>query len=286
MVQIVYEVFIMHLFVCCIFGIIHGVAEFIGIHSDAHVVILKKIFNAGYTVPVAESLKLGALLAAIIFSRHHILRLSCGFRDFFIASKTKDRHFLITVAVSVLPAIVAFGISERYYYWHINAIEGLDVFAFFTILSAVILWYCDRTNEEGATYEISRKHCLMAGLAQLAVMFPGVNGICMSLAVMRYYKYSRVESLKYSLLLYIPITLSIVIYKNVGIIIQEHYWSYVLRILFSFIFSLTTLHVMAHFLKKHSFALIYIYKIFFGLCIAIFYCFILSIRSASFNGLL
>jgi undecaprenyl-diphosphatase len=266
----IYEVFIMHLFVCCIFGIINGVAEFTGIHSDAHVVILKKIFNEGYTVPVAESLKLGALLAAIVFSRCHILRLSYGLRDFFIASKSKNRYFLIVVAVSVLPAIIAFGISERYYYWHINAIERLDVFAFSTILSAVILWFCDKTNENNTTPEISWKHCLMAGLAQLAAIIPGMSGICLSWAVMRYYGYSRIESLKYSLLLYIPITLSVIIYKNPGVTIQEDYWSYALRVLFSFISSLTTLNVMAYFLQKHSFAPIYTYKIFFGLCIVAF----------------
>jgi undecaprenyl-diphosphatase len=262
----------MQLLVCCIFGIIHGVAEFTGIHSDAHVVILKKIFNAAYTVPVAESLKLGTLLAAIVFSSHHILRLSDGFRDFFIASKSKDRYFLITVALSVLPAMIAFGISERYYYWHINAIGRLDLFAFSTILSAVILWFFDKKNENNIAEvsEISRKHCLMAGLVQLMVIIPGMNGICLSLAVMRYYGYQRIESLKYSLLLYIPITLGVIIYKNIGWTIQEHYWNYVLRMLFSFVSSLTMLHVMTHFLKKHSFAPICTYKIFFGLCITAF----------------
>jgi undecaprenyl-diphosphatase len=259
------------LFVCCNFGIIHGIAEFVGIHSDAHVVILKKILNAEYTVPIAESLKLGTLLAAIVFSRHHILRLSDGFRDFFIASKSKDRRFLITVAVSVLPAMIAFGISERYYYWHINAIERLDMFAFSTILSAIILWFCDKTNENNtAVPEISRKHCIIAGLAQLMAIIPGMNGICLSWAVMRYYGYRRIESLKYSLLLYIPITLSMIIYKNTGWTIQEHYWNYALRVLFSFTSSLPMLHVMAHFLEKHSFAPIYTYKIFFGLCIVAF----------------
>jgi undecaprenyl pyrophosphate phosphatase UppP len=242
-----------------------------GIHSDAHVVILKKIFNAEYTVPVAESLKLGTLLAAIVFSYHCILRLACGFRDFFITPKSQDKYFFISVAQSLLPVMIAFGISERYYYWHINAIERLDMFAFSTILSAVILWFCDKKNENDADVpEISRKHCIMAGLAQLMAIIPGMNGICLNWAVMRYYGYRRVESLKCSLLLYIPITLSLIIYKNTGWTIQEHYWNYTLRVLFSFVSSLTMLHVMAHFLKKHSFAPIYVYKIFFGLCIIAF----------------
>lgn len=252
-------------------GIVHGIAEFLAIDSSAHVASLTMV-GGGYNQTVCIALSIGSILAAMEFCRSYVWRLTLGFKDVLVVNKTQNRDLFITLALATLPAIVVFGIAERCYYVHVGRIWPLWIFGLSTIFSAVILLLCDRTQIRDGVSEISRKHSLIAGLIQMASVIPGMNGMCLSWSVLRYYGYSRQKSFRYSLLLYIPITIGIVIFKCTGYTIHD-FRDCTIGAVSSFLVAFASLHAITYLLNrdKYTFVPVAIYKMFFGTCIVIFY---------------
>jgi hypothetical protein len=146
----------------------------------------------------------------------------------------------------------------------------MGIFALSTILCGAALLFCDQRPSSNyiAGTPISRKHYLIVGLVQMLSIIPGMSGICLSLSAMRYFGYSREESFIHSLLLYVPITASTIVFKSWDFVFLNYGHSFI-GATSSFLFALFSISVIVRFLKKCTFTPIAGYKMFFGTCVGI-----------------
>jgi undecaprenyl-diphosphatase len=184
--------------------------------------------------------------------------------DFITNQNSENRYFFVTIFLSSLPIIVVFGFLEIVFGININS---MVIISGAMVVFALILYFCDRNS----VYEknITRKDSLMVGLAQVMSFCPGVSRLGICLSAMRYLKYSREESFKYSMILSIPPVLGACCLKLIKIIIGKstiENWSMVTAgSISAFIFGLITLSLMTRFLKKHTLLPLIIYRILLGL---------------------
>jgi undecaprenyl-diphosphatase len=135
------------------------------------------------------------------------------------------------------------------------------------------LWWCDR--KQSTKENTTMRDGFFVGIAQVASIFPGVSRLGACLSMMRYLRYSRSESYRFSIILSLPPVAGACFLKSIkfftGQVIIEN-WNFVLiGCLFSFFFGLLSLVVVSAFLKKYTMTSIVIYRIIFGLFIAAYF---------------
>ncbi|MDR1982186.1 MAG: undecaprenyl-diphosphate phosphatase [Holosporaceae bacterium] len=245
-------------------GVVQGVTEFLPVSSSAHVMIFLRTLN----FPCQDKtlnifLNIGSLLAVIVFFRHQVWKILLGLMNFLTNQKTGDRYFFVTILLSSLPTIIIFGLLEMVFAVDINSTVILSGSM---ILFAFILYFCDQSP----TYKenISRKDSLKAGFVQLISFCPGVSRLGICLSMMRYLKYSREESFRYSMILSIPPVLGACCLELIKIIIGKSIienWAMVAAgSVSAFILGLITLSIMVKFLKNYTLLPLIIYRILFG----------------------
>ncbi|MDR2157808.1 MAG: undecaprenyl-diphosphate phosphatase [Holosporaceae bacterium] len=246
-------------------GVIQGITEFLPVSSSAHVDIFSKLMNLPHQDKAFNIfLNIGSLLAVVVFFRRQVAAMFWGGVDFIRNKKTDDRLFFVTILLANLPTITVFGALEIVFQVEINS---AIVLAASMILFAVILYLCDRnpTDKENA----SRKDILLVGLVQPLSFISGVSrlGICMSM--MRYLRYSREESFRYSMVLSIPSVLGACGVKLIKALIGQSIienWSMVaVGCLSAFVFGILSLYGVIRFLRNHTLLPIVIYRILLGL---------------------
>ncbi|MDR3155602.1 MAG: undecaprenyl-diphosphate phosphatase [Holosporaceae bacterium] len=260
----------MNLLQAALLGIIQGITEFFPVSSSAHLYFTQNMLGISNNEQAfGIFLNIGSFLAVVFFYRRHIMELLCGLRDLLIAHQSKDRNFFITLVITSTPVIVIFGIAEIVF--EIN-VDSVFTMCTAMIVFSVILWLCDE-NLRQIPGPVARKHSILVGIAQVLSIVPGISRLGSCLSMMRYLGYSRRESFRYSMLMsLIPvcgaITLKLLKVFCGRIFIQD--WNAVfVGGLFAFVFGLMALRFMDSFLKTHTLLPIIIYRIIFGLGIAI-----------------
>jgi undecaprenyl-diphosphatase len=147
-------------------------------------------------------------------------------------------------------------------------INSATILAVLLIVFAVVLYLCDRSPTLKS--DVSRRDSLLTGLVQSLSFIPGVSrlGICMS--ALRYLKYSREESFRYSIMLYIPPVFGACCIQMIKIIAgrtTENMLVGVTGFMSAFIFGLISLSFVVKFLRRHTLLPIVVYRILFGLLI-------------------
>ncbi|MDR2782182.1 MAG: undecaprenyl-diphosphate phosphatase [Holosporaceae bacterium] len=256
----------MTFFDASIVGAIQGVTEFLPVSSSAHVVLLSRLFNIPYQGKAFDIfLNIGTLLAIFVFFRQYVRAIFLGGIDFIINKKSDNNYLFRTIVISSIPTIVAFGILEAAKV-HIDSSLVLSISL---ILFAIILYFCDRNPEDKTI--ISRKDSLLVGLVQPLSFIPGVSRLGICLSMMRFLKYSREESFRYSMLLSIPPVIGACSIKLIHVFMKKtviYDWSMVaVGSISAFVFGMISINLVSKFLRHHTFLLIIIYRILFGLFI-------------------
>lgn len=247
-----------------ILGIIQGITEFLPVSSTAHVELISQLFHLhDFGKNFAILLNLGTLLALIAFFWKDFCKLFIGGINFLINKKTDDRDFFLKILLASIPTVLIFGTAEL---CNIE-IKSALISGICLIVFGIVLFLCDRCADNKT--KVDKRDGILIGIAQLLSFIPGVSRLGACLSMGRFLEYSREESFRFSMILSIPAAGGACCLKLLKIIIGQiefGNWSEAfIGVTTAFVIGLITLSLVVRFFRTHSFSLIIIYRIFFGI---------------------
>ena len=185
-------------------GLLQGITEFLPISSSAHLILapyLLNFENQGLVIDVF--LHIGTLLAVIIYFRRDVfeyIRSIPKLLDKTASDETKDLKNLIvaTIPIATVGGIIFLtGLT--------SLLRNLQVIGFATIFFALLLYFVDfRKDTSFRLSNLNLKKILIIGCSQVLAIIPGTSRAGIIYTTCRFYKTSRIEAAKFSMLLSIP----------------------------------------------------------------------------------
>ncbi|MDR3285639.1 MAG: hypothetical protein LBS83_03070 [Holosporales bacterium] len=254
---------------------IQSITESLPISSGAHVVLFSAFFgDVQLNILQKIMMNLIPLLAFICFFWKDCFNVLKNFLYiFFFQKKINKTSDEIVYLRSLIIATFAFGI-----FWLLSFIIPLSflnilkknssIIAINSIVFGFLLLFIDRWKMLEQDGKITEKKAFFVGLTQIFALFmPGVSRMGVCITVLRFLGINRKESLKFSCLLAIPISLVSIAFDTLNLINynEEIYFKFepLIFILFS-IFSFLILYALNKYIKNHSFFIFGLYRIILG----------------------
>ena len=244
-----------------ILSAIQGVTEFIPISSSAHLILVSEYFefnNLGLTLDV--SLHLGSLLAIIFYFRKDVFNF------------IKNENIFLKVLISSVPTLLVGYLLIHYSL--IDYLRGYKLIGWTTIIFGILLYFSDlkkKTSSIKNNYKL--KTALIIGFFQILSLVPGVSRSGITITGARFFGFSRVDSVKISFLMSIPVLAVITIYNLKNIIAEDNLELSIINlisVIFSFTFSYLTIKFFLDLLRKFSLTFFVIYRVILGLIILVY----------------
>jgi undecaprenyl-diphosphatase len=244
-----------------ILSIIQGITEFIPVSSSAHLILISKYFNFNNSsLALDVSLHLGSLLAIVAYFKKDI------------ANFTKNKNIFLKILISSVPTMIVGYFLV--YYSIIDYLRDYKLIGWMTIIFGVLLYFSDlkeKTKTIESNYNL--KTAVYIGLFQILALIPGVSRSGIVLTGARFFNFNRVDSVKISFLMSVPILLVVSIFNLKNLYIENNFEFSIINflgIIFSFIFSYLTIKFFIKFLQKFSLTIFVIYRIILGSTILFF----------------
>ena len=244
-----------------ILSVVQGITEFIPVSSSAHLILISKYFNFNNSsLTLDVSLHIGSLLAIIVYFKKDIINF------------TKNKNIFLKIIISSMPTMIV-----GYFLIHFSIIDYLrdyKLIGWMTIIFGVLLYFSDlkkKTRSIKRNYDF--KTAIYIGLFQILSLAPGVSRAGIVLTGARFFNFSRVDSVKISFLMSIPILLVVSIFNLKSLLMENNFeFSFInfLGMGFSFIFSYLTIKFFLNFLQKFSLTFFVVYRIILGSIILFF----------------
>jgi len=191
----------MYFFPVILLAIIQGITEFLPVSSSAHLIIASDFIEFTYeNIALDVSLHLGTLLAVIVYFKSDILLIMNGI----INSQSKGRNTAIQIFIAAVPIIVLGGLA--FMSGIVNHFRNIQVIALSTIIFGIVLYYTDIQNDKKirTINELKVRESFIIGLFQVLAIIPGTSRSGIVYSGSRFLNISRIESLRFAMLLSIP----------------------------------------------------------------------------------
>lgn len=199
-------------------AIIQGISEILPISSSGHTLLLENIFDMELSLSFSIFLHLGSLIAVLFYFRKDILSL---IKNTFYYIKTREEIYLkefqlcIFLCIATIPAAIIGALFS-------SVIDRLFCKPIIVccnfIITGILLLLCDSFKEEKGQENMSIKDAFFIGLAQAIGVLPGISRSGITITSMRYKKYNRKDSARFSFLLFLPISFGSFFYEVIHII--------------------------------------------------------------------
>ena len=245
-----------------ILGIVQGIAEFLPISSNAHLIMVEQLLDYHNHNEILNLVfHLGSLLAIITYFFTELLGL---------LKKPKMIFNIITATIPVI--IVGYFVHKfrliNYEYFSIKII------AITLIVFGIILFISDKINHSKILYkDLNLKSSSIIGLFQIISLIPGVSRSGITLTAGRFLGYSRFEAAKFSFFLSIPTTAGACFLGVLDLIKTNNSdLNYIAIIAFitSFLSSFFTIKFFLAFISKFNLNIFIYYRIILGVFILLF----------------
>tara|TARA_B100000780_G_C20785174_1_gene311800 strand:- start:52 stop:564 length:513 start_codon:yes stop_codon:yes gene_type:complete len=160
------------------------------------------------------------------------------------------------------------------HYSLIDYLRGYKLIGWTTIIFGILLYFSDlkkTTSSIKNNYKL--KTALIIGFFQILSLVPGVSRSGITITGARIFGFSRMDSVKISFLMSIPILTVITIYNLKNIIAEDNLELSIINlisIIFSFTFSYLTIKFFLDLLRKFSLTFFVIYRVILGLIILVY----------------
>ena len=255
-----------------ILGLIQGITEFLPISSSAHLIIAPYLFdfeNQGLIIDIC--LHIGTLLAVIIYFNKDVLSYLKAIPKIFSSKSNEETRDVKNLIIATFPIVLGGGII--YFLNLTHLLRNLQVIGFATIFFGILLYFADIKNTgSNKLNQISFKKVFIIGCSQILAIIPGTSRAGIIYTTSRFYKISRVEAAKFSILLSIPtILLSSFVPISEMITIDNHVVTQnaLLAILIAFITAIISINLLLKWVSSHSMLPFVIYRIILGSIILI-----------------
>ncbi len=259
-----------------ILGILQGFTEPLPISSSGHVYILRSILDVGELTDLSFEIivNFGSLLAILIIYFKDIKKLVINFFKYF---KTKneetrnDHKYCWLIVLGVIPiGIVGFLFKSQIE----NSLNSTKIIGVSFLITALFLYLVRNIQGKKEDKDLTWKDALIIGLVQIIAVIPGISRSGSTLIAALFCNIKRSNALKYSFMLYIPISIGTTLLGIKDLItmpnLNEMILPYGLGFISSFIVSYFTLKWFMNVVKKGKFIYFSIYCLILGLSILIF----------------
>ena len=251
-------------------GFIQGVTEFLPISSSGHLVLFAQLTNwedQGLFTDIA--VHFGTLFAVVIYLRKDINYFLTNIFQF----KLFEDQIIFKIMLSTLPSIILGYFIYDYVSLYFRSIQ---LIAFSSIVFAIILFFADRVKMESKSWnKITYIEALVVGLFQVLAFIPGASRAGVTITGARLLGYDRLNAVRFSMILSIPIILASMTLSLINIFNKEYvainlYQSFSAALV-AFITALLSIIFLMKFIKNANFNIFIIYRIVLGIILLVVY---------------
>ena len=195
-----------------ILGIIQGLTEPLPISSSGHLVLFKNLFNANMLNDVNFEIvvNFGSFLAILFIFRKDVLRLIQGFFSYIFDKKNRkkfaqDFKYCLLIIIGSIPV----GIAGLLFKDKIDSWSGnMTLLGCAFLITSLMLFLVRKANGKKKDYDITVKDAIIIGLLQMVALTPGISRSGTVLVGCLLCGISRESSLKYTFMLYFPVSVA------------------------------------------------------------------------------
>ncbi len=208
-----------------ILGLIQGITEPLPVSSSGHVFLFKNLFNSeslfnSFNFEIISNF--ASFLAILFIFRKDVIKL---IKDFFgfIFGKNKESYkigfsYVIKMIISTIPVGIAGVLLNDYLESHFNSVKLLG-FAF--LFTALMLYLVRNIKGEKGDADITYKDAIIIGLFEMITIIPGISRSGTVLVACLICKLKRETALKYTFMLYFPVSLGTMLLKVPNLLSTE-----------------------------------------------------------------
>ena len=262
-----------------ILGIIQGITEPLPISSSGHIYIFKHIFNNTTLfndLNFEIFLNFASFIAILIIFWSDVVRLVNGFFKYIFDKKNKNKYknefkYCLAIIIGSIPVGII-GILFK------DAIENLLtrmwVVGITFIITAICLIIVRNIKGTKSDNDITLKDAFIIGIIQAIALLPGLSRSGMVLVGCLLCKLNRESSLKYTFMLYFPVSLATFLLgvkdvMEIGLSTNMLGY-YIAGMIFSFIFTLLTYKILSNIVKRGKLWKFSIYLFIVGIMVLVF----------------
>lgn len=205
-----------------ILGIIQGITEPLPVSSSGHIFLFKNLFNTEMfnTFNFEIISNFGSFIAILFIFRKDILKLVKDFFNYiFSKKKRKDSKngflYVIKMVISTIPVGISGLLLNDYLE---NNFTSLKVLGFSFLFTALMLYIVRNIKGNKTSNDITFKDAIIIGLFEAITIIPGISRSGTVLVACLLCKLKREDALKYTFMLYFPVSLGTIILKVPDII--------------------------------------------------------------------
>lgn len=246
-----------------ILGLIQGITEFLPISSSGHLVLVSKILNleVSQSIPFAVFINTATLLAVIYCFRKDIKNI--------FTKELLPKIILATIPAAFVGFFWAGGIEEAFY--------SSGSVAWALLLGSLLMFVADKANAKwgNANVPLNNKRGFIIGVFQALALVPGFSRSGTTISGGLLSKLSREEAIRFSFLLYIPVSLGALlkILMDLGelkLLVSSSLLPSLVAFASALISGIWAAKFVLRYLSKNSFKPFIIYRIILALLIFIF----------------
>ncbi len=200
-----------------ILGIIQGITEPLPISSSGHIFLFKNLFNTEMfnTFNFEIISNFASFLAILFIFRKDIIKLIQDFFGFIFNKKERKNYkegfmYIMKMIVSTIPVGIAGLLLNDYLETHFTSLHILG-FAF--LFTALMLYIVRNIKGEKESRDITFKDAIIIGLFEAITIIPGISRSGTVLVACLLCKLKREDALKYTFMLYFPVSLGTMLLK-------------------------------------------------------------------------
>ena len=191
-----------------ILGLIQGVTEPLPISSSGHLVIFKELFGAHLFEDLSFEVivNFGSFLAILIIFWKDIVNLITGFFKYLFGDKSykKEWKYCWLIVLGSIPV----GIVGLLFKDNIEALSSVKEVGIALIITAIALFLVKNSNGNKGDNDITWIDAVIIGLFQMCALLPGLSRSGMVLVGCLLCKLNKESALKYTFLLYFPVSVA------------------------------------------------------------------------------
>lgn len=192
-----------------ILGIIQGFTEPIPVSSSGHLLIFKELFNMRVLNDLNFEIivNFGSLMAIMFIYRKEILELFDGVLKY-IKTKNKKYKNYFDYFMFIIIATIPVGILGYIFKDFIESFSSIKAIGISLLVTAGLLYLISKIKGKKEEKNITYKDALFVGLFQVFALIPGISRSGITLTAGMFRDLKKEVALKYSFMLYIPISLA------------------------------------------------------------------------------
>lgn len=195
-------------------GILQGLTEPLPISSSGHIFLFKSLFNTNIfnDLNLEIFLNFASFIAILIIFRNDVIKLIKGFFSF-IFSKGKESYLEFKYSLLVVIGTIPVGILGLIIKDPLEKILSQNVFlvGIGFLITAIALLLVMKSKGEKRDKDILYRDAIIIGICQAIALTPGISRSGMTLVGCLLCGLSRESALKYTFMLYFPVSIATMI---------------------------------------------------------------------------